>query len=179
MTDERRKHPGYEPTNPPPKRVLGVDVPMQHTPNSRPPDLSSVAGLASEARRWTPLGIVGAVCVLISLVLALLGGRAGVQELIGASEATQREIKASEARILKALEDHADTERDARAELQAADLVHERREERLAEAFSKINGGAPERTWPTPREGAWTSPPARQPVALTGWKTDQNWPEKD
>lgn len=139
-TEARRPEPrktALPPPDEPPE-------PLPQLPKEKPPSMFARVG----AGAWTPTAIAGAIV----LVVGALGGVSGLSTLMGASEATRREIRESEERTKKAIEAAVDQvakrEISARAEIGARQTVTEQQVAMHAGLHCKQNGGKPHESWP-------------------------------
>lgn len=118
---------------------------------------------------WSP-GAIGAA--LVAIIVAL-GGAQGIRELLGASEATQRAVADSEARILARLDEHSRIEREERAKILRTAQIESERVKQHAELICAFNDGLPHETWPC--GDLRLDPPERGHVSPL-WRTARRYP---
>jgi hypothetical protein len=103
------------------------------------PPVSTPYGLfAHHAKRWTPLGIIGALVI----GYYALGGQDGIIKIaraMSAEEALLSEVVALRADIK--------TEREERAKILARMHAFERNQSNMRDFVSSMNGGKPNPTW--------------------------------
>lgn len=169
------RDPRRDPTDPPPKRVLGAPIrqSMPEIPQAPEPEPTAPAK-ASMVKEY------GA---LVAAVFAGLTGLASVlkppPESATAKETQEWRVEAQRLRDEIAAANIPDLNRklDAWQKKQnqesALNGVQSRQIYLLADAFSTLNGGPPSRSWPEPDGRDWVSSNSPPPIH----KTDRQWPE--
>jgi hypothetical protein len=168
--DPRTGHPGHDPSDPPPRVILGAPVrpPSRELPRPEveppaPPEPSQE--LPKPGHTWTPTNTLN----LIVAVLGLLGGGAGLREIFGASDKLDElTVKVSSLEVALANQATAKSNEDK---------IRDRKIDLSTQLLVKINGSKPHYSWPLPPEGAWVLPVTMPPEPIAGFKTDQQWPQ--
>ena len=174
MADPIKRHPGYEPTNPPPPiKESGGEV--------------TIAGLSTRtllnaASKWGPSGIG----ITLIVVFFALGGQKSLVEIVKViSESNGAKMQMSEdferlsqsiERHIKLTDERLQNEQAQRDKLSAQVYCQEKHISMLCHFASQQNGGRPESDWCGARgEGlTWIAPPL-DTIGGPRIRTDAQW----
>jgi hypothetical protein len=192
MTGPHRRHPGYEPTDPPPRKVMGVEIRAKREEQAIPDSISPRGALSFAARygrSWSPLGVAIMVLLiwagLIGGILYTLNSDAG-QALIAAWRANTAEMAGLRKEL--AAESAARLKTDAKVDAILEQLringksdatqriVRLENNDRITGQFIvELNGTKPNDSFPGTLKGDFQSPPEAPVPVFPLFKTKQQW----
>jgi hypothetical protein len=190
MTEPHKRHPGYE-TDPPPRKVMGVEI--RQKPDDLAPTSISPSGLlgwaARHGRTWSPIGVALMFALILASVIGgatyFLGSDAG-KALIAALQANTEAVKRLESKVegLEAKADEALAGNKAiREQLRmngSSDATMrlgrlENNDRITGQFLVELNGARPNTSFPRSLKDDWTRPPDAPLPVLPLLKTDQQW----
>ncbi len=176
-SDPRRNHPGHEPTDPPPRRTLGVR--LNDSSQEPPPKLTR----SVDAKSW--VAIITAIGSVLAVVLKpvppsptgeeVAAAKVEISQLRKEAEGLRHALAEADVPAMRAelrgLKDQVTALQKSRDDTNALALVNQENTVMLAEAFARQNGGPPNASWPEPSLSRWFAPLKPPPE----YRTDRVW----
>lgn len=187
MPDHRHRHPDFTPTDPPPRKVMGVEI--REKRDEAAPSSISASGLlgwaARNGRSWNPIGVsmmllligAGAVYALNTdqvkaLVAAWKDNTAAVERL--EARMTKLEAKADEALAgNKAIREELKVQGQGNATVRIVRLEHN--DKITGQFLTELNGKRPNDSFPRADKDDFQRAPDLPPFDPPLFVTKQQW----